>query len=305
MKSKFETTLERFDALRQELLAALSGVSPDEWAFRPGERWSLRDILIHLGNWEELAIRSTGQTLRGETPVLAAIADVDRFNVEEVNRFAHLDRAGVLTYLEGTRRELHSLAAQVPDERFAAAGAHLRLVTNHMATHLPQIRETLARARGDAVEAAVHYLGYHRQRILNRVAPEATPLESLFWRPAPEQWSVKEILIHLSVWDRFCAAFLAEWQQGRRLPDPYPPGGLDAWNREQVAARQHLPLADVLHELGAARGALLESVRRLSPDRFHTPTAAEVIEEQRQHDRHHMLAITRLLAEWRKAHGAH
>lgn len=290
--------LERADAVRSEVLAEVRSASEDELEFRLGERWSVRQILIHLGNWEELATTSIRQLRRGEKPPSVV---TDAFNREEQARRAHLDLAGALAYLQETRREARALAEEVTDAEVEAnpgINMYARWAPPHETQHLHQIREMLCRARGHGREAAIHYLAYERQHLLNFLPLELMIPEELKWRPEPEKWSIREHLIHLSVWDRHCARYLAELNRGRELADPTPPGGLDPWNREQVAARAHWGLSRVLHEFGAARGAMEAVILELS-DRA-LEESEGVFTEYRNHDLHHYRAIRAIRTAWRE-----
>jgi len=154
---------------------------------------------------------------------------------------------------------------------------------------------------GQAVEAAIHRLRYHRQRVLTRLNIEFRATEALSWKPADGKWSVKENLIHLAVWDRFAAGVFAAIAEGRPVPGmPFPEGGLDEWNKAQVAAGAWMSLADVLVELGAAREAMEAQIRRLTPEQGAVSPAKDWL-SYGEHDKEHMYRILERLTSWREA----
>jgi hypothetical protein len=300
---RVETIMARARHLRSELLAEVAAATPAELSFRPGDRWSVRDILIHLGNWENEGVKYLTHMLRNEPLPTDDVGEINEWNRVHLGAFAGMDAAGALEYLARVRADLEAAAAQVTaddldrDQSFLGV---LLMSPDHEAGHLEQVREVLARARGDEVTAAIHYLRYARVRLLARLNLEYRAIPSLFWRPGPEAWSTKDMLAHLAIWDRHWAGFVCALADGRELPPlPYPEGGLDAWNREQVEARRYAELAEVLHELGAARGALEEQIRRLSPHQVSDEQARNWFRAHREHDNHHMHQMMERIRGWR------
>ena len=296
MPGRADAIVQRGTALRTLVLAEVARATQEELTFRPSpDRWSVRETLIHIGNWEEEGCRYLRCLFAGEPITPSGPSDINEWNAEAQARYAHLDVEGAVAYITRVRQELDALSLQVTDEQIKQDRQYLGVLLmspDHEAGHLHQIREALALARGDQHEAALAALRYARQRVLTRLNLEDRPTAALLWQPESGKWSIREHLIHLGVWDRY-------WADAFRsgAVSPLAPEQVDQWNREQVAVRQWMTLADVLHELGAARGALEEQMQ-LQP-------AAEIepawIERLKKHDDEHMYSILKLLQEWRKA----
>lgn len=296
--------MERARAVRRDVRAEVAAATPEELAFRPEGRWSARDVLVHVGNWEAVYVRALGEMLRGEMPAVAAIHDFDAWNAEQQARQADLDVPGAIRYWEDTRRAfaaaLEAWPFGRPEDRHVRSMA--QAVGDHEAIHLHQLREALAWARGQEVDALLHRMAYMRHEILSSCA---APPEALEWRPAPEAWSAREMLIHLAIWDRHWARVLRATNDGRPAPrPPFGEGELDRWNAEQVAARRHWTLSEVLHEFGAARGAVEAEVGRLTAERLADARVRRWVARRWEHDGHHKRQIEDRLRAWRRQAGA-
>ena len=82
-------------------------------------------------------------------------------------------------------------------------------------------------------------------------------------------WGVREILIHISAWQR---AMIPAFGRNGRGETPYPDGVSyddgDAWNARFVEARRGVGLGDVLTELTAAHRDFIAAAGALSEDRL-------------------------------------
>jgi hypothetical protein len=304
LPQQVEAVMNRARAIRQMLLAEVSQATADEMNAKPGERWSAREVLIHIGNWEAEGVRWLPYFLKGEQPPQREEKPIDELNAQMLAPFADATLPGVLEYLSRTRLQLEELAEQITEEHLASGPRFLGtllMCVDHEIGHLHQLREALALARGQAVEASIHHLRYHRQRVLTRLNIEFRATEALSWKPADGRWSVKENLIHLAVWDRFAVGVFAAIAEGRPVPAmPFAEGGLDEWNKAQVAAGAFMSLADVLVELGAAREAMEAQIRRLTPEQVAASPAKDWLSFG-EHDKAHMYKILDRLTAWREA----
>jgi hypothetical protein len=112
-------------------------------------------------------------------------------------------------------------------------------------------------------------------------------------------WGAREILIHISAWDREMAPALA--RIGRGEP-PYPAGAYDdadAWNARFVEARSGAKPADVLADLEASHRELVAAAAALGEEHFAAGAPARGLLEGTgaQHYREHAAQIR----EWRHA----
>jgi hypothetical protein len=293
MPAVVDQIMTRARAIRRQILAEIEAASPAEVMTKPApDRWSARDVAIHLGNWEAEAVAWFHLLLKGKPLPTTGYEDIDKWNAEHQVPYAHLDMAGALDYLASTRRDLEAVVAQVTEEHLASNPsfqALLLMTPDHEAGHLYQIREAIALARGDHHGAARHGLGYARERVLLQANLEFRNAAAWEWKPGPEKWSVREILVHLAAWDWYWAGHLQALAENRELPpQPWAVSSVDEWNKQMVAAGTYRTLADTLHELGAARGALEVQLARLSPAQIAGPQVQEWLKALREHDDHHM-----------------
>jgi hypothetical protein len=110
-------------------------------------------------------------------------------------------------------------------------------------------------------------------------------------------WGVKEILIHISGWDREMAPAFARIERGEAA---YPAGAYDdydAWNARFVEGGQHAQNAQILSELEASHRALVAAAGALDDEHFSTGAAARELLEAigARHYREHATQIR----EWR------
>jgi uncharacterized protein (TIGR03083 family) len=123
-----------------------------------------------------------------------------------------------------------------------------------------------------------------RSRLLEQMRAGRAAFESLLAgasddvllrRPSAGDWSVKDVLAHVSCWDRHILAWLHSSESGRRPDLPRPAGLSDAevdeFNAANLAAFRDRPLADVLAEFRASFADLLASAESLPEDALLTP----------------------------------
>jgi len=73
--------LEHLTGAREELLAAIEGLSETEMTMLPvAGVWTIKDILAHIGGWAAWDLAGIRTILAGERPDFSAIQDVDTFN---------------------------------------------------------------------------------------------------------------------------------------------------------------------------------------------------------------------------------
>jgi uncharacterized damage-inducible protein DinB len=120
-------------------------------------------------------------------------------------------------------------------------------------------------------------------------------------------WSVRDILAHIYMWQDGYAHALERMARGERpeIPDfdPQAENGEDAFNAIAVEANHHLSWEELLAHLRAARERHEAAVRNLagniSPDRFEEGRTARRLANSATHDREHIPAIL----EWRREQG--
>jgi Mycothiol maleylpyruvate isomerase N-terminal domain len=78
-------------------------------------------------------------------------------------------------------------------------------------------------------------------------------------------WSVKDILAHVTTWEGEALKHLPVIAAGGRPPRYAKHGGIDAFNARMTAEKRGLPLPDVLRQLDETHARLVDVVQR-TPD---------------------------------------
>jgi uncharacterized damage-inducible protein DinB len=147
------------------LLAEVS--DPAIWDRRPDpERFTLREVVAHLADWDQVFLGRLMQTRDADNPVLQGL---DEGQVARDNDYAHADPAESLTRHAAGRAETVRFLRGLSPEQWARVGSH---------TELGPI--TL---ESQAALIAFHD-GYHRQQVLYYV--------SLFQQEGKEESSVSK-----------------------------------------------------------------------------------------------------------------
>ena len=105
----------------------LSELDDDAFARRGtmgGGEWSAKDLVVHLGSWEEIAIGVIDAFGRDERPAMEDAFEgggaTDRINDEEVERFRDADPRSVLTRFEDVHRRLVAEIRRMSDEAWSS-----------------------------------------------------------------------------------------------------------------------------------------------------------------------------------------
>ena len=85
-------------------------------------------------------------------------------------------------------------------------------------------------------------------------------------------WSVKDILAHVTTWEEEALTHLPTISAGGRPPKYVSYGGLDAFNAQTSECKRTLALADVLQQLHATHQQLLDYVANVPDELFVTDT---------------------------------
>ena len=98
----------------EELRAAIDAFSDDEIDRENAiGTWSVRDVMVHIANWEEELLRIVTALDADETPVrtITDDDDIDVWNEREVARFHSVPLADARAYYYDTHRTLMERAA--------------------------------------------------------------------------------------------------------------------------------------------------------------------------------------------------
>ncbi len=87
-------------------------------------------------------------------------------------------------------------------------------------------------------------------------------------------WSVKEILAHVTIWEEEALKHLPLIIEGGRPPRYVTYGGIDAFNALMTEQRRSLSLADVVRQLDETHGRLIAFIQGTPAEQFTRETRA-------------------------------
>ncbi len=150
-----------------------------------------------------------------------------------------------------------------------------------------------------------------KQKLLDKLESTWSAFRASWEGLSPEQmeqpgvageWSVKDILAHVTTWEEESLKHLPLIAAGER-PGQYRQlyGGIDAFNAQMAAAKQGLTLAEVLRQLDETHGRLVDYVDAAPYSQFNSKTRCRrrLGWDSYLHYPHHELAIR----EWRARQG--
>jgi hypothetical protein len=107
--------------------------------------------------------------------------------------------------------------------------------------------------------------------LVDRLAPELAQEPGL----GGGDWSVKDLVGHLTSWEEYALAAIGAWGEGRRAPidEALEEKGLDAVNREAVEMRRGRPYARIRREFDEVHAALLVVLREIPADVWTAPAS--------------------------------
>src|SRR5579859_6178714 len=81
-------------------------------------------------------------------------------------------------------------------------------------------------------------------------------------------WSVKDILAHVSTWEEEALKYLPLIITGGRPPRYIQYGGIDAFNEQMTEQKQGLALSDVLKQLANTHCQLIDYIQSVPEEQF-------------------------------------
>ena len=121
---------------------------------------------------------------------------------------------------------------------------------------------------------------------------EGLSYESMTEPGVTGDWSVKDILGHITTWDEKILGKLTALMEGQRAPR-FP--AINRFNAEQVDLKRDMKLPQVLKELSYIHKMVMEFAERMPETHFTTETS---FRNKSEHYRQHADSIM----AWRKAH---
>jgi len=115
-------------------------------------------------------------------------------------------------------------------------------------------------------------------------------------------WSVRDILAHVTTWEEEALKHLPVILEGGAPPRySVKYGGIDSFNARMTGEKSGLPLAAVLRELSEVHLRLIEFVKRVGEDQFRNDTRFR--RRLRLDTFSHYPKHARAIREWRKKNG--
>lgn len=85
-------------------------------------------------------------------------------------------------------------------------------------------------------------------------------------------WSVRDLMTHVSIWEDEALKYLPLIAEGGRPPRYAEQGGINAFNARQVEARRELTLPEVHEQMAETHRCLLSYVQSVPEEQFATET---------------------------------
>jgi hypothetical protein len=158
--------------VRKYLISAMAG-TPDvvehmlkdvhaddpRWDFRPvPDRFTLREIVAHLADWEPIHLERLQRMIQEEDP---RMPNVDEEKTASDNDYAHSDPHGSMEWLRGGRQKLVQQFQALTDDEWTRPGlregvgsvnveVHAAFIAAHDGYHTRQIAQWLMQAEGSS-----------------------------------------------------------------------------------------------------------------------------------------------------------
>lgn len=84
------------------------------------------------------------------------------------------------------------------------------------------------------------------------------------------QWSIKDVLGHVTAWDELAVQYLERWRGGEPAPER-DWDSADEFNAHEAARKQDWPLVQVLDEAASTRGKLRTLLAGINDDEWVAP----------------------------------
>src|SRR5262245_22146780 len=94
------------------------------------------------------------------------------------------------------------------------------------------------------------------------------PVSQLTEPGVTSDWSVKDILSHVTTWEEEALKYLPMIAEGRRPPQYATYGGIDAFNARRMEAKRSLPLSEVLGQMDEVHGRLIDYLQDVPEELF-------------------------------------
>jgi hypothetical protein len=114
-----------------------------------------------------------------------------------------------------------------------------------------------------------------------------------------DQWSIRDVLAHITTWEGEALQHLPTIMSGGRPPRYVTFGGIDAFNAMVMEQKRQLSLADIRHQMHETHQRLLELILSAPADQLNHETRAR--RRLRWDTYHHYSEHAKAIREWREA----
>ena len=111
-------------------------------------------------------------------------------------------------------------------------------------------------------------------------------------------WSVKDVLAHVTTWEEEALKYLPLIIEGKRPPRYITYGGIDAFNAQTTERKRSLSLSGVLRQLDEVHGRLIDYVQSVPEEHFTRETRFR--HRLRLDTYSHYPLHARMIREWRE-----
>jgi hypothetical protein len=115
-------------------------------------------------------------------------------------------------------------------------------------------------------------------------------------------WSVKDILAHVTTWEEEALKYLPLIIEGGRPPKYITYGGIDAFNAQRTEQKRGLSLSDVLRQLDEVHARLIAYLQSVPEEQFTRETPFR--HRLRLDTYSHYPLHAAMIQEWREAQNA-
>jgi hypothetical protein len=116
-------------------------------------------------------------------------------------------------------------------------------------------------------------------------------------------WSVKDILAHVTTWEEEALKHLPQILAGEKPPRYFVTyGGIDAFNALMTEQKRALPLVEILRQMDETHARLVAYVQNAPEQQFTTETRFR--RRIRLDTYSHYPIHAKMIAEWRTRHGS-
>lgn len=113
-----ERLLERLDQARRAMQAALIDIDTEREIY---PQWTIKQILAHIGGWDQVATDALRAHAAGESPRKLAASGIDALNAQMVAGCEALSYEQIIGNWRLARRQLKAAISELPPEKLGEA----------------------------------------------------------------------------------------------------------------------------------------------------------------------------------------